>query len=105
MAACSPWEFEKDGREVKVRVDGQLVFNTLRQRLDSALQGLGLAYMPEDVAAPCIASGDLIRVLEDWCPPFSGLPPLLPEPPPRLAGVLAAGGGAAVQGSLTASIC
>jgi DNA-binding transcriptional LysR family regulator len=67
-----PWEFEKDGREVKVRVDGQLVFNTLRQRLDSALQSLGLAYMPEDVAAPCIASGDLVRVLEDWCPPFSG---------------------------------
>ncbi|ATC32167.1 LysR family transcriptional regulator [Caulobacter vibrioides] len=67
-----PWEFEQDGREVKVRVDGQLVFNTIRQRLDSALQGLGLAYMPEDVAAPCIASGDLIRVLEDWCPPFTG---------------------------------
>ncbi|EJL25223.1 transcriptional regulator [Caulobacter sp. AP07] len=65
-----PWEFEKDGREVKVRVDGQLVFNTIRQRLDSALQGLGLAYMPEDVATPCIASGE--RVLEDWCPPFSG---------------------------------
>ncbi len=67
-----PWEFERDGREVKVRVDGQLVFNTIRQRLDSALQGLGLAYMPEDVAAPCIASGELIRVLEDWCPPFTG---------------------------------
>jgi DNA-binding transcriptional LysR family regulator len=67
-----PWEFEKDDREVKVRVDGQLIFNTIRQRLDSALQGLGLAYMPEDVAAPCIASGELIRVLEDWCPPFSG---------------------------------
>jgi len=67
-----PWEFEKDGREVKVRVDGQLIFNTIRQRLDSALQGLGLAYMPEDVAAPCIASGQLVRVLEDWCPPFSG---------------------------------
>lgn len=67
-----PWEFEKDGRELKVRVDGQLTFNTIRQRLDSALQGLGLAYMPEDVAAPCIASGQLVRVLEDWCPPFSG---------------------------------
>ncbi len=67
-----PWEFEKQGREVKVRVDGQLIFNTLRQRLDSALQGLGLAYMPEDIAAPCIASGRLVRVLEDWCPPFSG---------------------------------
>lgn len=67
-----PWEFEKDGREVKVRVEGQLIFNTIRQRLDSALQGLGLAYMPEDVAAPRIASGELVRVLEDWCPPFSG---------------------------------
>jgi DNA-binding transcriptional LysR family regulator len=67
-----PWEFEQDGREVRVRVDGQLIFNTIRQRLDSALQGLGLAYMPEDVAAPCIASGELVQVLEDWCPPFSG---------------------------------
>lgn len=66
------WEFEKNGRELKVRVDGQLTFNTIRQRLDSALQGLGLAYMPEDVAAPCIASGKLVRVLEDWCPPFAG---------------------------------
>jgi len=67
-----PWEFEKDGRELKVRVDGQLVFNTLRQRLDSALEGLGLAYMPEDVAMPHIRSGELVRVLEDWCPPFTG---------------------------------
>lgn len=66
------WEFEQDGRELRVRVDGQLTFNTLRQRLDSAVQGLGVAYMPEDVAAPAIASGDLIRVLEDWCPPFPG---------------------------------
>ncbi len=67
-----PWEFERDGREVKVRVDGQLVFNTLDQRLDSALGGLGLAYIPEDVVAPYIGSGQLIRVLQDWCPPFSG---------------------------------
>jgi DNA-binding transcriptional LysR family regulator len=67
-----PWEFEKDGRDLNVRVDGQLVFNTLRQRLDSALQGLGLAYMPEDTVAPGIASGDLVSVLSDWCPPFSG---------------------------------
>ncbi|MCR5879541.1 LysR family transcriptional regulator [Phenylobacterium sp. J367] len=66
------WEFEKDGRELRVRVDGQLVFNTLRQRLDSARQGLGLAYLPEDVATPCIRSAELVRVLEDWCAPFSG---------------------------------
>jgi DNA-binding transcriptional LysR family regulator len=66
------WEFEKGKRELKVRVDGQLVFNTITQRLDAALAGLGLAYMPEDVAQPHIARGSLTRVLEDWCPPFPG---------------------------------
>jgi DNA-binding transcriptional LysR family regulator len=66
------WEFEKGRREVRVRVDGQLVFNTLRQRVDAALAGLGLAYMPEDVAQPYIAQRKLTRVLEDWCEPFSG---------------------------------
>ena len=66
------WEFEKNGRELKVRVDGQLVFNTVGPRLNSALQGLGLAYMPEDLVAPYIAAGELIHVLSDWCPPFPG---------------------------------
>lgn len=67
-----PWEFEKRGRELKVRVDGQLVFNTIKPRLESALQGLGLAYMPEDIAETHVRSGKLVRVLEDWCEPFSG---------------------------------
>lgn len=66
------WEFEKGRRELRVRVDGQLVFNTIRQRLDAALAGLGLSYMTEDVAQPHIARGSLIRVLEDWCAPYSG---------------------------------
>ncbi|MBI3528488.1 MAG: LysR family transcriptional regulator [Betaproteobacteria bacterium] len=66
------WEFEKGSRELKVRVDGQLVFNTIRQRLDAVLAGLGLSYMVDDVAQPHIARGNLIRVLEDWCPPFPG---------------------------------
>lgn len=66
------WEFEKGRRKLKVRVDGQLIFNTLRQRLDAALAGLGLAYMIEDAAKPHIAKGSLIRVLEDWCEPFPG---------------------------------
>ena len=66
------WEFEKGRRELKVRVDGQLIFNTMRQRLDAALAGLGLAYMTEDAAKPHVAKGTLIRVLEDWCEPFSG---------------------------------
>jgi DNA-binding transcriptional LysR family regulator len=66
------WEFEKRGREVKVRVEGQLVFNNLALRLKSALAGLGLAYLPEDQAERYLASGRLLRVLEDWCAPFSG---------------------------------
>ncbi|OCP17745.1 MULTISPECIES: LysR family transcriptional regulator [unclassified Ensifer] len=66
------WEFEKDGREVKVRVEGQLVFNNIALRLSAALGGLGLTYLPEDVVAPYLASGQLVQVLEDWCPPFAG---------------------------------
>lgn len=66
------WGLEKDGREVKVRAEGQLVFNNMVMRMRSALDGLGLAYMPEDQALPAIAEGRLVRVLEDWCPPFPG---------------------------------
>ncbi|ALI09760.1 MULTISPECIES: LysR family transcriptional regulator [Pseudomonas] len=66
------WEFEKNGQEVNVRVEGQLVFNTIAMRLEAALQGLGLAYMPEDQVQDAVAQGRLIRVLEDWCEPFSG---------------------------------
>ena len=66
------WEFEKQGRELRVRVDGQLVLNGTGPMLNAALGGLGVAYVPEDLAAPHIASGTLIRVLEDWCPPYSG---------------------------------
>ncbi len=67
-----PWGLEKDGREVKVRGEGQLVFNSLALRLNSALDGLGLSYLPEDQTIPHIRAGRLIRVLEDWCPPFPG---------------------------------
>ena len=66
------WEFEKRGRGVKVRVEGQLVFNNIALRLKAALAGLGLAYLPEDQVKKPIADGRLIRVLADWCPPFSG---------------------------------
>ncbi len=67
-----PWEFEKGRRELKVRVEGQLVFNNLALRLNAALAGLGLAYLPEDVVQAHLATGRLVRVLADWCPPFSG---------------------------------
>lgn len=66
------WEFEKAGRELKVRVDGQLTFNTTAQMLNAALSGFGLTYVPEGLAQPHIGRGRLKRVLEDWCPPFSG---------------------------------
>jgi DNA-binding transcriptional LysR family regulator len=66
------WEFEKGGRELKVRVDGQLVFNRLAQILSATLAGFGLAYVPEDLAEPYLAKGRLQRVLEDWCAPFPG---------------------------------
>src|SRR5216684_1738441 len=67
-----PWEFEKGARELKVRVEGQLVFNGPLQMLNAALAGFGLAYVPEDMARPHLAKGRLKRTLEDWCPPFSG---------------------------------
>src|SRR5437016_5602795 len=66
------WEFEKGARELKVRVEGQLVFNGTFQILNAALAGSGLAYVPQDLALPHLAKGRLKQVLEDWCPPFSG---------------------------------
>jgi len=66
------WEFEKGGRELKVRVEGQLVFNGSTQMLNATLAGFGLAYLPEGLVQPHIAKGRLRRVLADWCPPFSG---------------------------------
>jgi DNA-binding transcriptional LysR family regulator len=66
------WEFERGGREINVRVDGQLTFNSSKQILDAALAGFGLAYLPEDTAAPHIERGKLKQVLDPWCTPFPG---------------------------------
>jgi len=66
------WEFEKDGRELRVRVDGPLAFNGSRLALAAARSGAGLAYLFEDHVREDIADRRLIRVLSDWCPPFSG---------------------------------
>src|SRR4051794_25507391 len=66
------WEFEKNGRELRVRVDGQLTYNTTAQMLNAALAGLGLAYVPEGLAQPHLAKARLKRVLEGWCLPYSG---------------------------------
>jgi len=67
-----PWEFDKDGRSVTVRVEGQFTFNTNSLALRAVLDGLGLGYCLDDMAADAIADGRLIRVLEDWCEPFPG---------------------------------
>ena len=66
------WEFEKGGQELSVRVDGSLVFNDADLVLMAALDGRGLAYVFDGQVAEQIASGRLIRVLEDWCPPYPG---------------------------------
>ncbi|AOE84776.1 LysR family transcriptional regulator [Pseudomonas sp. TCU-HL1] len=66
------WEFERRGRQVNVRVDGQVTFNTSPHIVLAALDGLGVAFLPEEEFAPHIEEGNLIRVLEEWCPPFSG---------------------------------
>ncbi|QYO78385.1 LysR family transcriptional regulator [Devosia salina] len=66
------WEFEKDGQEIKVRVEGQAVYNNIAMRLSSVLDGIGLAYMPVDQVQKYIDNGRLIRVLEDWSPTFTG---------------------------------
>ncbi|MGE8047249.1 LysR family transcriptional regulator [Pseudomonas monteilii] len=66
------WDFQRRGRQMNVRVDGQLIFNTSPNIVDAALAGLGIAWLPEEEFAPHIAEGRLIRVLEDWCAPFAG---------------------------------
>lgn len=66
------WEFEKGGRVLNVRVEGQLIVNDSALALQAALDGLGIAYLPEDYVLAEIKAGRLTRVLEDWTPPFSG---------------------------------
>ena len=67
------WEFEKDERPLRVQVDGQLTFNTIRPMVAAALAGFGIAFVPEDSVAEAIGSGELVQVLDDWCQPFAGL--------------------------------
>jgi DNA-binding transcriptional LysR family regulator len=66
------WELERNGREVRVRVEGRLIFNDVQMVLQAATSGFGLAYLLEAHVEADVAAGRLVRVLEDWCPPFSG---------------------------------
>ena len=64
----APWDFRKGGRELRAPVQGRAVFNTLTMILQAALEGMGLAYLPEDLVGCAVEDGRLVRVLEDWCP-------------------------------------
>ena len=66
------WEFEKDGRALNVRVDGQMTVNDTSLALQAAVDGLGIAYLPEDQVLPLVETGEMVRALDDWCPPFPG---------------------------------
>lgn len=85
------WEFERRGRPLNVHVDGQLTFNTSPAIAQAALDGLGVAFLPEDELSPHLEEGRLIRVLEEWCPPFPGYHLYYPsrrQPSPAFALVL-----------------
>jgi len=66
------WEFERDGHPLRVRVDGQLTFSSISLTVDAALKGFGIAFLPEEAATDAIGRGELVAMLEDWCPPISG---------------------------------
>lgn len=88
-----PWEFEQDGREFRVRVDGQLTFNSIFPILQAALDGFGIAYLMENQVRPYIDGGQLVTMLGDWSPPFAGLHLYYPsrrQPTPAFAAIAAA---------------
>ena len=66
------WDFARRGKQVNVRVDGPLIFNTSPPQVDAALAGLGIVLLPEDELASHLSDGSLVRVLEDWCRRFAG---------------------------------
>jgi DNA-binding transcriptional LysR family regulator len=66
------WEFQQGGREIRVRVTGQITLNTSRLVVQAALDGFGIAFLPECELAEDIAAGRLVRLLEDWCDPYPG---------------------------------
>jgi DNA-binding transcriptional LysR family regulator len=87
------WEFERDGRALNVRVDGQLIVNDIALARQGAIDGVGIVYLPEDYVRPYLDGGALVRVLRDWCPPFPGYHLYYPsrrQQSPALAAVIEA---------------
>jgi len=66
------WEFERDGRPLRVRVDGQLTFTSIALSVEAAIKGYGIAFVPEEAASAALDRGELVTLLDDWCPPISG---------------------------------
>ncbi|HFZ8993454.1 TPA: LysR family transcriptional regulator [Citrobacter freundii] len=66
------WEFERDGKPLRIRVEGQLTLSLFSERIDAVRAGLGLAFVPEDTVAEQVKSGELVQVLQEWCPVFPG---------------------------------
>ena len=66
------WGFEKNGRPLRARTEGKLVFNTVSLVVEAAAAGFGLAFLPEHLVHAELRSGRLTRVLDEWCPPFPG---------------------------------
>lgn len=66
------WEFEKDGEELEIDVEGPLIVGEDRLNVEAAINGAGIAFVFEGYVSDAIADGRLVRVLEDWCPPFDG---------------------------------
>ena len=66
------WEFQQDGRPLRVRVDGPLIFSSIRLSVDAALEGLGIAFVPEEAVRSHIERGELVAMLENWCPAIPG---------------------------------
>ena len=89
-AGVYKWEFDKGTQSVSVAVNGPLIVDEIQLSLRAALDGVGLAFLSEEHAAPHLASGALVRVLEDWCPPFPRLLSVLPESPAAAARAVSA---------------
>ncbi len=72
VGALYPWEFGKDGKELRVRVEGRLTLNDDPTMVAAALESVGIAYVPEDMVAAHLECGALMLLLDDWSPQFAG---------------------------------
>ena len=72
MGGLYAWEFARDGRELRVRVNGQLTFNSTLPMVEAALSGYGIAYIPETIVSSHVSKGRLTVILDAWSPRFSG---------------------------------